>query len=256
MPDDTKELLATKWAVSIMESDPQVLHEREARESVDAVLLAGLLLKARVIGDHRPDGGRAQVLALDAEQRQLAQRVNSADPGNRFGAWYGAEQTPAVDFEITPPLMRYPLVYWLDELFCDQQSKFGRDWDNGKLETLFFRSNTRAGDFWKIAAAVEAAGETGRRADDVMQLCVLLGFQGDRDAPQLRRWLDQRRAAARPLAPPPPINRAKPTPRSRMRPVRGHRRLVHARRAAMALAVVAALILVVLSLPLLVERLP
>ena len=85
--------------------------------------------------------------------------------------------------------IRYLLVCWLDELFCNE-STWGTRWNEQKLEKELYGTNDRAWKFWDQAAI--ARSRPGTDAIEVAYLCVALGFRGKLrgDVARLRTWID------------------------------------------------------------------
>jgi type VI secretion system protein ImpK len=88
--------------------------------------------------------------------------------------------------------VRYALVCWLDELFCNE-SAWGQKWNEFKLEMELYGSNDRAWKFWEQARI--ARSRPGVDALEVCYLCVMLGFRGEyRSSPEkLEQWLGSAR---------------------------------------------------------------
>jgi len=83
--------------------------------------------------------------------------------------------------------VRYPLVCWVDELFC-LDSPWADRWNEHKLEAEIYGTNDRAWKFWQQAAIVDAKADPG-----LMQIffwCVMLGFKGmlAEDPQRLVEW--------------------------------------------------------------------
>ena len=85
--------------------------------------------------------------------------------------------------------VRYLLVCWLDEIFCNG-STWGTRWNERKLEVELYGTNDRAWKFWDQAKI--ARSRPGTDALEVAYLCVALGFRGQlqSDAERLRTWID------------------------------------------------------------------
>jgi type VI secretion system protein ImpK len=84
----------------------------------------------------------------------------------------------------------YPLTCWLDELFTSN-AKWGKTWNENKLESDLFGSNDRAWKFWDQAEIARK-----HRDEDCLEvhyLCVMLGFRGQyrTDPAQCQSWLQR-----------------------------------------------------------------
>ncbi len=69
----------------------------------------------------------------------------------------------------------YPLVCWLDEIFC-LDSPWADRWNEAKLEADLYGTNDRAWKFWQQAAIIEATGNL--KLMQAFFLPVMLGFRG------------------------------------------------------------------------------
>jgi hypothetical protein len=68
-----------------------------------------------------------------------------------------------------------PLVYWIDEVFSFY-SPWSQDWENRKLEQIYYNTSDRAHLFWDQARL--ALNRSDREAIEVFYLALLLGFRG------------------------------------------------------------------------------
>ena len=71
--------------------------------------------------------------------------------------------------------IRYPLVCWLDEIFC-LDSPWADRWNERKLEVDLYKSNDRAWKFWQQAAIIDAKSDIKKL--EIYFWCVMLGFRG------------------------------------------------------------------------------
>jgi type VI secretion system protein ImpK len=101
--------------------------------------------------------------------------------------------------------IRYALACWLDEIFIDPTSEWGRHWTEDSLEWRLFQSRDRAWKFW--LQAEKAAAQVGNDALEGYYLCVILGFRGEKrdQADSIRNWVNstQRRIVRAQKEPPP-----------------------------------------------------
>ncbi len=83
--------------------------------------------------------------------------------------------------------IRYPLVCWLDEWFCDQFP--WEKWQERPLEKVLYGTGDRAWKFWEQARLAETHPTT--EVLEVFFLCVMLGFRGNRrQTPEtMRPWM-------------------------------------------------------------------
>src|SRR5262249_41169385 len=104
----------------------------------------GLKLKERRERGEEPD--------LDAEQAVLKGLLN-ADEGRKVPDYWGDAVSDRAGEE--PFLgIRYALTCWLDEILIDESS-WGVQWDNRKLEWALFSSHDRGWKFRPQAAKAE-----------------------------------------------------------------------------------------------------
>ncbi len=89
--------------------------------------------------------------------------------------------------------VRYPLVCWLDEIFC-LDSSWKAEWTENILEHSLFGSRDRAWKFWEQAKKAE--GHAGGDSLEVFYLAVMLGFRGDYEGhpEKLRSWCESAKA--------------------------------------------------------------
>jgi hypothetical protein len=119
-------------------------------------------------------------LSLDAVQADLRGRLKAAPPqrisSDPFATPYHGPQAP--------------LVYWIDEVFSFY-SPWSQDWENRKLEQIYYNTSDRAHLFWDQARL--ALNRSDKEALEVFYLALLLGFRGvHRDQPNdLQDWRDQ-----------------------------------------------------------------
>ncbi len=174
----------------------------EIADLVYPVLREGLDLKERLERGAPPDLAAAQ-----ARLNQLLRREAEAKQWPDFGG--------SGDFLGS----RYGLACWLDELFSESASDWGRQWNNAKRETALYGSNDRSWKFWEQAQLAESRSE--KDALEAFYLCAMLGFRGQlADEPgRLREWreaverqLNQGQARAWPGPPelPPPAPNVPP----------------------------------------------
>jgi type VI secretion system protein ImpK len=149
------------------------------------VISHGLDLKSRIARGERPN--------IQTEQAALKGLLGSATQatpwgtdgapilmstgGSRGGAFLG---------------IRYALTCWLDEIFVDD-SPWGQEWNEQKLEQALYHSNLRYEKFWEQAQLAEAM--PGSEAHESFLLCVLLGFRGKNgeEPDRLRQWVENAR---------------------------------------------------------------
>jgi type VI secretion system protein ImpK len=160
------------------------MREDVARQ-VYPVLLHGLKLSDRLARGDRPH--------LPTEQATLKGLLGSA----AAPAPWGSDRDVNVSDAFNPHRflgIRYALACWLDELFV---AKWGREWDENKLESALFQTNLRYTNFWAQARLAEAL-PGNPDAHESFFLCVLLGFRGEMaDTPErLREWVAAARSRA------------------------------------------------------------
>jgi type VI secretion system protein ImpK len=158
---------------------------------VHPVIAYALDLKDRVDRGDAPD--------LDAEQRQLLERLRSDAEARRVSDYFG----DGVVFLGA----RYALTCWLDELFI-VHSRWSELWKERVLEYALFGSRDRAWKFWEQAEIALRRPNTprvspppGPDALETFFLCVVLGFRGRylENPAQVREILEEMRSqVARP----------------------------------------------------------
>ncbi len=183
------------------------MHE-EIADLVYPVLREGLDLKERLDRGAAPD--------LDSAQRRMNQLLRREAEARQWPAFGGTGEFLGV---------RYALACWLDELFSEHASDWGRQWNNSKRETALYGSNDRSWKFWEQAQLAEARAE--KDALESFYLCVMLGFRGQlADQPdQLRQWreaIERQLGAGQAQAWPGPP--ALPPPAPNVPPLRGWER--------------------------------
>jgi len=166
--------------------------EQSLADLAHPVLSEGLALKARVSKGEPVDQISAQAVFMD---------LLKVDDVTFGGADFCGDTQRVASLGATAPRsmdgtllseqflgIRYALVCWLDELFTDE-SPWGRQWNERKLEVELYGSNDRAWKFWSQAKLAQARPTTD--ALEVFYLCFMLGFRGDlRDQPEtLSKWV-------------------------------------------------------------------
>ncbi|MEQ8791065.1 MAG: DotU family type IV/VI secretion system protein [Pirellulaceae bacterium] len=153
---------------------------------VHPVIAHGLQLQQRLRGGESPDLEHEQttlkdLLLSDFESLRWRDFGGDAAVGRAEGGERGLtdDRQHAGDHFLG---VRYALVCWLDELFCNE-TPWGQQWNENKLEMELYGTNDRAWRFWEQAKI--ARSRPGSDALEVCYLCVVLGFRGQlRDQPE------------------------------------------------------------------------
>jgi type VI secretion system protein ImpK len=168
----------------------------EVANVVHRILHAGLDLKARLDRGESPDLEKEQAVLRGLLNDDVARRYpeytgdsvsDQSLPGRSLTHLGRGSEDPFLG-------MRYALVCWLDEIFLEDLSReWDREWNERKLEHEFYRTTSRAFQFWHQARKAET--KSGDPLE-VYYLCVMLGFRGDlRDDPdRLQNWVSAARA--------------------------------------------------------------
>jgi type VI secretion system protein ImpK len=150
---------------------------------VQPVILYALDLKDRL--------GRGEVVQVDQEQAALKVHLLSEVDSYRFND-FGARRSQSGDDSDSFLGCRYALTCWLDEIFI-LDPKYGKEWQEKKLEVSLYGTNDRAWQFWTQMRLAESLQSPD--ALEVFFLCVMLGFRGElRDDPgKLQDWMNMTR---------------------------------------------------------------
>lgn len=165
-------------------------------EIVHSVIAHGLELQQRLRGGAVPELEHEQTLLKDLllsdfESLRWSDFGGDVADGRRETGdeTLSDERKHAADHFLG---VRYALVCWLDEQFCNETA-WGQRWNENKLEMELYGTNDRAWRFWEQARI--ARSRAGSDALEVCYLCVVLGFRGQlRDQPErLQQWLQSAR---------------------------------------------------------------
>src|SRR5262249_30979099 len=150
----------------ILDPNRDVTMRDEIANLVYPVISHGLNLKARLLRGDRPNIQTEQAVmkGLLGSATQAAPWGSDRAPihmstAGRGGAFLG---------------IRYGLTCWLDEIFVDD-SKWGQEWNEQKLEQALYHSNLRYEKFWEQGRLAESM--PGSDAHESFLLCALLGFR-------------------------------------------------------------------------------
>jgi type VI secretion system protein ImpK len=149
-------------------------------KQVYPVLEHGLKMRAKL--------NRGEHVNLFTEQAELKRLLGSNNQPAPWGA--GRDINASISMEPGRFLgIRYALTCWLDEIFIDE-TPFGRQWDENKLELSLFETNIRYRNFWEQARQADSTADATDSIEAFL-LCVLLGFRGElADRPDsFREWV-------------------------------------------------------------------
>src|SRR5262245_45967739 len=91
---------------------------------------------------------RGERLDLQQQQARLTLMLKRETEARRWPS-YGGDGDEFLG-------VRYALACWLDELYCDLPSDWGRRWNNSKRETALYSTNDRNWKFWDQAKLAES----------------------------------------------------------------------------------------------------
>ncbi len=150
-------------------------------DAVHSFFSLGISLRDRLeAGESVQADGEKQ----DMERLLSALDASSADDANGLIGFDFAQQDTLEDRQrLTQVTVRYALTCWMDE-WLEQFSPQGQCWRQRSLEATLFGTDEGGAKFWEEARYAETRGDLD--ALEVMHLCVMLGFRGDR-----RNKLDQ-----------------------------------------------------------------
>ncbi|MBI2806011.1 MAG: DotU family type IV/VI secretion system protein [Planctomycetes bacterium] len=162
----------------------------EMADAVQDVISAGIALRDRL------EAG--EPLHLEDERQSLTRRLRFLDVPARNAAGEAALDfseggSPAERQELTRATVCYALTCWLDEWLA-RYSPLGSSWRERSLESELFASDFGPAKFWDEARYAETREDTD--ALEVIHLCVMLGFRGNRAeaADQVDTWTKRVRA--------------------------------------------------------------
>jgi type VI secretion system protein ImpK len=157
----------------------------EIASLVYPVLEHGLKLKERLARGERPTvaGEQAVLRSLLGKAPRSQPWAGESDPTRSVGTLDAGRFLG----------IRYFLACWLDEIFIDN-TPWGQEWSNNKLELQMFGIQLAYHRFWQQAEMTEGVA-SGAEALEAGLLCAYFGFRGERgeDPERLREWVARAR---------------------------------------------------------------